>query len=846
MNEYQVDFELEIPDISWDTGRITYLPTATSQPSPSPPSFDPTPVPSPHPTLAYPSYVPTPAQLLSRTSAPVTLAPITFKPSYTFYRITPAPTTQAIATLSPVTPSPVTPSPVTPWPVTTPQVTPSPVAPSPFTLSPTVTSSESLAPSPSTASISETSQSPSSLDEARTYYSCPPPSTETVQYGTTLVDIEPQISNVGIPYGFQVQVSEDEDIITILPSIESHLESTLGEYIRSHTEDGYDKNQCGGYYVEDFSLRKLTNNTLTGVEDAPTKIIAISRAKSMYVDENQQCEPPNENCYVVYGGLEATYVGNNEAGVTSSISRVIKEEVVQQSDYDIQYKPVDDETYGYVSPDTSNKIPVVISSAQDAEPESIIESSRITPYGKIILVALGSAFIVLCFILFTKGIGSKKKKKNTKRETKNANNKSLGGDDDLKQLDKEDSCYDLESVMSYHDKDSEGGFEVKSPRKFGLFGSANAATATAAASVAVGSVASCRGSVKTEKWRNKSDDSAKVAATTATASAVVEESADNSRDSGKRTKWWGKADDGAKVAAAAAAAAAAATTTATATAAAAAAASAVSVNSVDSTHDSGKTNTWWNKADTSDTVACRAKVATAIRAVDSVASSYESTKTKKLSNKESDMLKYDSLVVVETVDEESCMSDRKQALNAVPPPEREREAGYQFLPSLPNFLTKGGDTPLVDRLPSTLSESSNGSRASQKSSGLSRDSGSILPSLPNFLTRGGGTPLVDRLPSTLTEKSNGSRASQKSSGLSRGSGLTRHRTPKPLNPTTNRQLPPISEASFRPSKIDTPRVSFAQLPRTRHDSPSGFTRCSSRVSKYEEDSVETECAEGEI
>ena len=559
--------------------------------------------------------------------------------------------------------------------------------------------------------------------------------------------------------------------------------------MRSHTEDGYDKNQCGGYYVEDFSLRKLTNNTLTGVEDAPTKIVAISRAKSMYVDENQQCEPPNENCYVVYGGLEATYVGNNEAGVTSSISRVIKEEVVQQSDYDIQYKPVDDETYGYVSPDTSNKIPVVVSSAQDAEPESIIESSRITPYGKIILVALGSAFIVLCFILFTKGIGSKKTKKNTKRETKNANNKSLGGDDDLKQLDEEDSCYDLESVMSFHDKDSEGGFEVKSPRKFGLFGSANAATATAtataAASVAVGSVASCRGSVKTEKWRNKSDDSAKVAATAATASAVVEESADNSRDSGKRKIWWGKADDGAKVAATAAAAAATA--------------SAVAVNSVDSTHDSGKTNTWWNKADNSDTVACRAKVATAIRAVDSVASSYDSTKTKKLSNKESDILKYDSLVAVETVDEESCMSDRKQALNAVPPPEREREAGYQFLPSLPNFRTKGG-----------------------------------------------GTPLVDRLPSTLREISNGSRASQKSPGLSRGSGLTGHRTPKPLNPTTNRQLPPISEASFRPSKIDTPRVSFAQLPRTRHDSPSGFTRCSSRVSKYEEDSVETECAEGEI
>ena len=699
----------------------------------------------------------------------MTLAPITFRPSYSFHRITLAPVTQSIATFSPVTPSPVTPSPVTPWPIAPPQVTPSPVAPSPVTQSPTVASSESLAPSPSTASVSEAPKSPSSSDEVRNYYSCPPPPTETVQYGTTLVEIEPQIWTVGIPYGFQVQVSEDEDIITILPSIESQLESTLGEYMRSHTEDGYDENQCGGYYVEDFSLRKLTNTP--GVEDAPTKIISISRAMSMSVDENQHCEPQNENCYVVYGGLEATYVGNNEAGVKSSISRVIKDEVVQQSDYVIQYKPVDDETYGYVSPDTSDTIPVVISSAQETEPESIIESSRITPYGMIILVALGSAFIVLCFVIFIKGIGSKKNK-NTKKERKYADCKSLGKDDELNQLDEESHCYDLESVNG---KDSEGGFEIKNPRQFGLFGSVNAATATAAASVVEGSVASSRDSNKTQKWWNRADDSAKVAATAATAPAIAKE-IDSSRDSGKRKKLWGKADDSSKVDAAAAAA-----TTASFSAAA--------VNSVDSTHDTGKTKKWRNNANANNSakVANTAAGATAT-CVDSVTGSYDSTKTKKLSNKEADRLKYDSLVVVEDVDEESCMSDGEQALNAVPPLEREREAGHQFLPSLPNFLTKGG-----------------------------------------------GTPLVDRLPSTLSEKSNGSRASQKSSGLSRGSVSTYHRTPKTLIPTTTRQLPSISEADLRPSKMDTPRVSFAQLPRNRRDShsPSGFT-------------VTTEYGEGEI
>ncbi|KAL3800042.1 hypothetical protein ACHAW5_003690 [Stephanodiscus triporus] len=563
------DVELEIPDIGWDIARYeTNQPTESNQPTPHPPSFDPTPVPSP--------------------------------------------------------------------------------SPSSDTHSSTATPTESLSPSPSTTNVSETSTSSSS-----TYYSCPPPPAKTVQHGTTIVKVEPSISIVRIPYGFQVQTSENEDVITILPNIENQIEATLGEYMKSNTEDGYDENLCKGYDVEDFRLRKL-NNAVSTLEDAPTKIIAISRAKGMFVDENYKCEPHNENCHLIYGELDATYVGNNEAGVKSSISRVIKDVVVDQVKYDIQYKEVDDESYGYKSPDISNEIPVIVSSAQEATPESIIKSSRLTPYGLGILVALSSTFIVLCFVFFIKDGGSKKRKnakrenKYAKREMNNAKRKALGEGDDSKQSDEHSYCYDLENVEIDHEMNIEEDVEVKNTRKYG---SANAATATA---------------------------------------AVAADCVDSSRESRKTKKWWNKTDDSAKVAAAAT----------------------VAVDSVD------RTKKWWDKSDDSAKVATVAAARTTTTTVESVDGSYFSSKTKKVSNKEVDSLKLDSLVSVETVDEESSRSDSEQGPMAVHP--SERATGIQFLPSLPNFLK--GSTPLVDRLPSNLCESRvsvDESTATQKSSSLS-------------------------------------------------------------------------------------------------------------------------------
>jgi hypothetical protein len=586
---------------------------------------------------------------------------------------------------------------------------------------------------------------------------------------------------VGIKYAFQVQLTESEDIAAILPHIESHLESTLGEYLKSHTEDGYDKNQCRGYNVEDFRRRKLTNTT-SSVKNGPTKIVAVSTIRGMSVDETRLCDPENENCHVIYGGLEATYIGNNEAGVKSSISRVIKEEVVDESEYEMEYIQADDESYGYVSPD-SKTIPITVSSAQAITPESLIKSSRITKYGMGILAALGSAFMVLCFVAFVKG-GSKKKK-NARRELKNAKRNAFGEGEDLRQSDKHNDSYDMESVKSYPDTVSDDGVEVEYPRK--IDSAANAIVGAEGAE-------SSGDSGKTKRWWKKADDDTKVAVTAiaATSAAAVAttaivsagdgaQGAKSSGYSGKIKWWWKKADDTTK----------ADITANSTTSAAIVSVDSVdsgcdsrycSVDSVDSGHDSGMTWKWWNKANDSVTALGEAPVADGIDNCNQTSSTL--AKKPRLS----------SQVVVEDVDEDS-----DQSLNEVP--SSEQASGFQFLPSLPNFFASG-NAPLVDRMPSTLSESSvstDGSRASLKSS----------------------------------------------SGLTHRSDSSYRSTAWLTIPSAKNKLPSISEADLQPPKTDTPHVGFFQRPRVRFESPPGFSRSPSNVSL---NSVKTEKwdVEGEI
>lgn len=354
-----------------------------------------------------------------------------------------------------------------------------------------------------------------------------------------------------------------------------------------------------------------------------------------------------------------------------------------------------------------------------------------------ILAGLGAAFIVLCLVLFIKPGGSKKKKY-AKRELKDAKRRALGEGDDSMQSAKHFQSYDMESVNSNPDAVSDDGIEVEYLRKFDC-----------------------------------------------AIAGVGAENAESIGYIGKKKRWWKQIDDKAKVAVAAIAANSAAT------------ASVDSVDSVDSSHDSGKTKKRCNKANGSVTIAGIAKDTETTRAGAPVAAgnngSCNSTKTNQTLNKVAKKQRLPP-VVVEDVDEESKASDSEESLQAVPT--SEQAACYQFSPLLPNFFPSG-NTPIVNRLPSTLSESS-----------------------------------------IFTDES---RASHKLSSLTLGSNST-CQSPKLLNPSAKLKLPSISEADLRPPKTDTPHVGFFQRPRVRLESPSGFTRSHSLASL---NSIKTEKWDGE-
>lgn len=241
-------------------------------------------------------------------------------------------------------------------------------------------------------------------NKSRTFFSCPPPPRQTVQHGESTIEIDTPISTVRISFGFQVQTQDTAATRTILPAIESQMELTLGEYMKSHTEDGYDESSCSGYYIQDFRRRR---RKAMAAEELPTKIIALSRSEDLSLDKYIPCETTiisSTNCFVVKGALDVSYIGYNEAGVKSAISRIIKTEVVNQAEYGIEYIYVNDDvlSHGYTTPDT-DMIPTIVSSLQESDPAISNDESGITIYGAGILVALGLAFIGVVYVAFIKG-----------------------------------------------------------------------------------------------------------------------------------------------------------------------------------------------------------------------------------------------------------------------------------------------------------------------------------------------------------------------------------------------------------------------------------------------------------
>lgn len=312
---------------------------------------------------------------------------------------------------------------------------------------------------PTSPQANTSNESPSE----RTFYSCSPLWYDTAvnKNGRATPGNSPQsdLSTVRVAYYFQVQILGDDDIAMLLPTIESRFENSLAEYLTANSV--YDESRCEGYFVQDLRRRSLNNST---------KIVRISSAMDLSVDETQSCIPKKEQCYIVHGELDATYVGSNEAGVKSSLSWVVKEELDGDSNYEIKYlgSQYQSDVNGTSRPPA---IDGVVANQQETTQESTNGGLVLSPIGIGILAVLGSTFFIACYVLFIKSDGAEKVKKamkqrKEKRMTKMAKMNALCEEDDEKRTDDQDYCYDLQSIAIDCDfgMDCEDGMEVHTMR----------------------------------------------------------------------------------------------------------------------------------------------------------------------------------------------------------------------------------------------------------------------------------------------------------------------------------------------------------------------------------------------
>jgi len=524
------------PDIGWDLERLeepskqptkapspsptrwpTYFPTqATERPTKGPtpePTSKPTPAPSGEPT-AKPTPRPTPAPSREPKPTPAPSREPTPKPTPAPSReLTPEPSKEP--TLSSTTgpsPKPTAPEPTTFLPVPEEVPTPGTILPipaevlAPATLVPvpvdqatipTPVPPDDATPTEMLVLIAPSTRSPSSKPTwyptsdpdspvVRTYYSCPPPASKTItahdKNGSDVIyEIKPPVSTVKIDYDFQVQLLEDEDeedLEYLLPRIDSRLGESLARQMWSGTENGQDEDSCRGYYIEDFRRRRNLNGVGRQARadglDMRTKIIGISSVGDLSIEDGLDCDPKNDGCYVVRGEYDATYVGFNEAGVKSSVSRVVKEEMDEGDSndgaYQLSFLGLANELSRSAEPGIA-ALNVVDYVAQ-VVPEN---NTAFTNYGIGFVTALTSAFLMLCYVIFVKGDGADKVKErmDERKEKKKEKRKALGERDEeggTPRLDSDQSyCYDLESVAivegGYDDNGecgSEAGVEVQS------------------------------------------------------------------------------------------------------------------------------------------------------------------------------------------------------------------------------------------------------------------------------------------------------------------------------------------------------------------------------------------------
>ena len=200
----------------------------------------------------------------------------------------------------------------------------------------------------------------------------------------------------------------------------------------------------------------------------------------------------------------ATYVGTNEAGVASTVSREVKEEITngdfadeddEEPTYQLSYLGSLYEEEVQVQTIEGSAFDKIMSSVQEVLPEASEEGFKATPYGLGILIALGTTFLVLCYVIFVKSDSAEKVKEkiNERAEKRKAKKKALGEEDEEKQADDMDYCYDLESMNEEEEDEGEEGLEICSTFSFG------------SAKVGAASVFS-KDSGRTKKMSNRSDE----------------------------------------------------------------------------------------------------------------------------------------------------------------------------------------------------------------------------------------------------------------------------------------------------------------------------------------------------
>ena len=425
--------------------------------------------------------------------------------------------------LSPITPLPTTDNPTaapsTRNPTTAPS--PKPVPEETSTSTSTTVTTTTVAPETTSTSIpddeavTQATTTSTAPPVVHTYYSCPPPSPTTINTkdengSDVMIEIPPKIDTVSIGYEFEVNLTdpEDTDINELLPKIQSRLGETLGDYMNSHTEyDEWDQSKgCSGYHVDDFRrIRRLNNARRRQLEASETRIIDISSDTDLTVDEDKLCTFSDfRSCSVVHGAMMATYVGTNEAGVASTVSREVKKEITngdfadeddEEPTYQLSYLGSLYEEEVQVQTIEGSAFDKIMSSVQEVLPEASEEGFKATPYGLGILIALGTTFLVLCYVIFVKSDSAEKVKEkiDERAEKRKAKKKALGEEDEEKQADDMDYCYDLESMSDEEEGEGEEGLEICSTFSFG------------SAKVGAASVFS-KDSGRTKKMSNRSNE----------------------------------------------------------------------------------------------------------------------------------------------------------------------------------------------------------------------------------------------------------------------------------------------------------------------------------------------------